>query len=148
MNRIRRYILYRHFDRAGALLYVGKSCRLRERISTHAAQSTWFDQIANITLVHFKTAEGLATAERQAIKTENPRHNILFTDHPHGNFGRQRHYGPFGPSPVTVAARKRRQRKAEALAAGLPAPGRGRPRGSRNNNLAAYKSVFDTDYKP
>ena len=67
--------LYRHFDASGALLYVGISCNAISRMVAHRNGSSWFDQVASITIKRFATREEAFSAEAQAIKTENPLFN-------------------------------------------------------------------------
>lgn len=66
--------LYRHFDVAGKLLYVGISSSAGERQSRHEA-SPWFGKVRTITLQHFDTRESAAAAETAAIMNEEPEHN-------------------------------------------------------------------------
>lgn len=69
------YCLYRHFDRAGVLLYVGQSVSALTRTSTHRSQSDWFRDVATITIQRFQSRPELDAAEIAAIKTERPIHN-------------------------------------------------------------------------
>lgn len=68
--------LYRHYDADGALLYVGTTARHLTRLVEHMRVSGWSEEIATITIEHFPTREEARTAERMAIRTENPRHNV------------------------------------------------------------------------
>lgn len=70
-------ILYRHFDKQGRLLYVGISLGVLHRTSRHKAGSSWFDQIATITLEHFPNKANASAAEKRAIRDECPAHNRL-----------------------------------------------------------------------
>jgi excinuclease UvrABC nuclease subunit len=119
MPRQHRFILYRHFDADDNLLYVGKSCRLRDRIGEHASQAHWFDDIKWIQLEHFPDKQSLHIAELMAIGTEKPCYNIQCND--------DRSQSPFGPAPTTIMARKRRKRQVLALYTGEPVK-LGRPR--------------------
>lgn len=67
--------LYRHFDAAGELLYVGISISVMNRTAQHRSQSHWFDQIASISVEHFDTRREAEIAEAIAIREERPRHN-------------------------------------------------------------------------
>jgi predicted GIY-YIG superfamily endonuclease len=66
--------LYRHFNEAGELLYVGVTCNFISRGATHRAAS-WARDVHKITLERFsKRSEALA-AEAEAIRFEGPKHN-------------------------------------------------------------------------
>lgn len=68
--------LYRHFDREGALLYVGVSLSAIQRLGQHADHSHWYSSIARVEIENFETREEVLAAERKAIVQENPRHNL------------------------------------------------------------------------
>ena len=68
--------LYRHFDKAGVLLYVGVSLSALVRLAAHGTNSVWFDQIARVEISNWATREASLRAERRAIRTENPLYNI------------------------------------------------------------------------
>ena len=67
--------LYRHFSRAGVLLYIGISNNALKRIDQHQAGSGWFRQIATVTIAHYPTREEAERAEREAIINEHPLYN-------------------------------------------------------------------------
>ena len=69
-------ILYRWFDAAGALLYVGISDSLASRTKAHARGSEWYPKAARSTLESFETREAAMAAEKKAIKTEGPQYNL------------------------------------------------------------------------
>jgi len=73
---MKKFILYRHFDRVGNLLYVGKTLSLQERISQHKGCSCWFDEIYFITIDRFPNNILLSLAEKGAIEKEKPKFNI------------------------------------------------------------------------
>tara|TARA_R110000822_G_scaffold163776_3_gene304020 strand:- start:268 stop:726 length:459 start_codon:yes stop_codon:yes gene_type:complete len=68
--------LYRHYNTTGILLYVGISLSAIKRLSEHAIQSRWFNQIAVIKIEKFETKEEAQLAEKQAIEQEAPLFNI------------------------------------------------------------------------
>lgn len=68
--------LYRHFNKNGDLLYVGVSLSALNRLGQHKEHSHWFESISRVTIEHYKTREEALTAEKNAIKNENPKHNI------------------------------------------------------------------------
>lgn len=68
------HAVYRMFDEAGRLLYVGISGRAR-RFDDHAVKR-WFPLVSLITLEWHATHAAAALAEKRAIATEKPRYNI------------------------------------------------------------------------
>ena len=71
-----RTSLYRHFNKAGDLLYVGVSLSALHRLGQHSDHSEWFRSIAKVTIEHFETRSEALNAEREAIGKERPLHNI------------------------------------------------------------------------
>ena len=67
--------LYRHFDASGRLLYVGMSVNPVQRLAQHY-DSVWADEIARVDINYFSDRTTAAAAEREAILTEKPLHNI------------------------------------------------------------------------
>lgn len=80
--------LYRHFDKAGNLLYVGISISTVSRLAQHRCGSAWYDQIARITVEKFASAKAASEAERSAIRTERPIHNKAHATQPGGKVKR------------------------------------------------------------
>lgn len=72
--------LYRHFDRAGNLLYVGVSITTMVRLNQHRCNSRWFKHIATITVEHFPTRKQAFDAERIAIREEKPLYNRMLNE--------------------------------------------------------------------
>lgn len=69
--------LYKHFDSDGNLLYVGISFSVAERISQHKKGSNWFADSGYVTILKFPSRSLAEQAERIAIRTENPLHNVI-----------------------------------------------------------------------
>ncbi len=69
--------LYRHFSADGALLYVGVSLSALRRLGQHADNAHWFSRIARVEIQHFATRAEALAAERAAILSENPAHNLM-----------------------------------------------------------------------
>lgn len=69
--------LYRAFDSAGNLLYVGIAFASIGRLAGHRSKSTWFDRVATITVETLPTRDDAKRAERLAIRTENPMFNLV-----------------------------------------------------------------------
>lgn len=67
--------LYRHYDASNTLLYVGVSLNALVRLQQHKV-SHWFDDITRVDIQKFASREEVLEAERVAITSENPVHNI------------------------------------------------------------------------
>lgn len=68
------HAVYRMFDHAGRLLYIGKSGRAG-RFDEHAVKR-WFPLVSAITLEWHATHAEAMLAEKRAIAAERPRYNI------------------------------------------------------------------------
>jgi predicted GIY-YIG superfamily endonuclease len=64
--------LYRCYDEAGELLYVGISDDWRKRLRDHENDSPWFDRAETLTLQHWPDREAAIEAETLAIREERP----------------------------------------------------------------------------
>lgn len=93
-----RTSLYRHFDADGALLYVGISLSWPARTKAHVRESSWFAEVAQVTIEQFATREEALEAEREAIRREKPRHNIVHNRPRVAVKGQRRRIGLKGPS--------------------------------------------------
>ncbi|WP_051797284.1 GIY-YIG nuclease family protein [Catenuloplanes japonicus] len=71
----RPHVLYRFFDRADVLLYVGITANFGARIAKHARDKPWFDQVVDIRREHYSNRADALTAEKAAIQTEKPLYN-------------------------------------------------------------------------
>lgn len=69
--------LYRHFDAAGALLYVGISLSVVQRLQQHKRAAGWFGEIARVDVQWHPTREAALAAERAAICAEGPSWNVV-----------------------------------------------------------------------
>jgi excinuclease ABC subunit C len=67
--------LYRLYDAAGALLYIGRTRNLLDRVEQHARQHAWGAEIASVTAQLYASEAEVKRAEPAAIAAENPRHN-------------------------------------------------------------------------
>lgn len=78
--------LYRFFDAAGGLLYVGITNRGRRRVHEHSKTKDWWHRVDHATFEHFRTRLAALDAEARAITDEGPEHNIArpspAADHP------------------------------------------------------------------
>lgn len=71
-----RTALYRHFDAAGALLYVGISLSAMQRLAAHKTTSHWFGKIARVDIEWHASRAASLRAEAAAIAGEAPLFNI------------------------------------------------------------------------
>jgi predicted GIY-YIG superfamily endonuclease len=69
-------LLYRLFNEADELIYIGISGRLTARVEAHLHSKPWADQIAHVRAVAFADRNEARRAEREAIRLENPKYNI------------------------------------------------------------------------
>jgi hypothetical protein len=69
------YALYRYFDVRDILLYIGISGDLAIRSKSHIASSRWMQLTAWSTVERHKTLADVSSAEREAIKSEQPLFN-------------------------------------------------------------------------
>lgn len=76
------HLLYRFFDAEGVLLYVGITSDLSMRFSTHSVERWWWGRWAYSTVVRYHSRAALEAAERKAIKSEKPLHNVVHNKAP------------------------------------------------------------------
>lgn len=74
------FYVYRQFDSAGVLLYVGFSVDVKRRMRAHRTTSSWRHQIATVTSELFLTRKAALFAERRAIVNEHPLFNATHGD--------------------------------------------------------------------
>lgn len=75
----RRGIVYRLYDAAGVLLYIGATVNLRQRFMFHRKDKPWWPDVAGKRLDVYDRAAEAKEAERCAILSEDPLHNISGT---------------------------------------------------------------------
>lgn len=68
--------LYRAYDEAGDLLYVGIARSWVRRWEHHKTGSPWFGEVRRIVLEDHPDRASALDAERQAIQLERPRYNV------------------------------------------------------------------------
>jgi hypothetical protein len=70
-------LVYRLYDGAGDLLYIGMTDTFASyRIVKHMQQKLWGGQVQYFSLEHHRAPWLALDAERAAIKAERPRHNL------------------------------------------------------------------------
>jgi len=70
--------LYRFYNKAGELLYVGVTGNVLKRCSQHRLQSAWWFETWYMTLGWYRNRMEAFRAEADAIRTELPWHNDQF----------------------------------------------------------------------
>ena len=103
--------VYRMYDAAGTLLYVGATSRLPMRVSEHGNQKPWFTSVDRIMVEHFPDRASALAAEADAQKRERPLHDSQ--------------YGPGVPSRKENRAANKERREAEAAAKAADQQARG-----------------------
>jgi hypothetical protein len=67
--------LYRCFNDAGALIYIGSTPRYLKRLQGHRTRTPWWDEVAETTDERYPTIFEARAAERLAIIAERPLRN-------------------------------------------------------------------------
>lgn len=68
--------LYRFFDKADQLLYIGISNCIPRRFDQHGDTKPWYIEVARMTVEHHPTRAAALGAEKVAIQAERPKYNI------------------------------------------------------------------------
>lgn len=74
--------LYRFYDAANVLLYIGISRNLYARWGQHEADKTWWPLVVTRTVVMYPSRPEAEEAEGVAIRAENPVHNVAGREEP------------------------------------------------------------------
>lgn len=77
MMRDARTALYRFFDEADRLLYVGVAFAPRERWKVHARQKRWWSEVRTREIEWYPCRAEAERAEEAAIAKEKPKYNVL-----------------------------------------------------------------------
>lgn len=70
------HLVYRCYDADGVLLYIGCTNSFSQRKYHHCKNSAWWSQVTSITTEQHVDRKSGLEAERAAIQTEHPRHNV------------------------------------------------------------------------
>lgn len=82
MPKTETHVLYRFFNEAGELLYVGITKDPFNRFKGHQSEKQWFPEVSRSTMQHFPTRADLIVAEEKAIQEESPKYNIALSGRP------------------------------------------------------------------
>ena len=69
--------VYRIYDAAGELMYVGVTKRGHKRQTEHVAHKRWADEMAETQWEHYPTREEALHREAHLIRTHHPRYNKI-----------------------------------------------------------------------
>ncbi|MWA08800.1 GntR family transcriptional regulator [Streptomyces sp. BA2] len=106
MEEQRGTAIYRLFDSDERLLYVGITASPTSRWASHSLQKSWWRDVARFDLAWLPSLEAARAAERAAIHSESPLHNVQLNAAP--------------PSPIEADARIHRYEQIAAeLRAGI-----------------------------
>lgn len=74
--------VYRFFDRAGRLLYIGITVNPQSRFTAHAEEKPWWVEVdhSRTQLVWFDTRPEAEKVELIAVRDERPLHNVVTAD--------------------------------------------------------------------
>lgn len=75
-RRLEPQCLYRFYDDNEALLYVGITNSLPNRLGQHNESKRWWCDVSVVTVEHYDSREEVLEAEKRAIEFEEPRYNI------------------------------------------------------------------------
>jgi hypothetical protein len=73
----RAHVLYRMYDRAQQLLYVGITFDPRARWRAHGEDKFWWTDVASIEIKHFRSRVAAERAERRSIQSDRPLYNVI-----------------------------------------------------------------------
>lgn len=73
--------LYRFYDKAGQLLYVGISLHAAVRAMDHRRDKTWWPLVSRIDVKHYRSKgwTKMLVLEQRAIETERPLFNVMMS---------------------------------------------------------------------
>lgn len=78
---VQRTSLYRFFDKADQLLYIGITNSVPRRFDQHDDDKPWYADVTRVVLEHHPDRQAALAAEKAAIQAEHPKYNIV---HNHG----------------------------------------------------------------
>ena len=76
----RWFYVYRYFDEAENLLYVGVTGDPYQRWTQHRRNQPWADEIDTVSLEQFAFADLAYAREREVIRAESPAYNVKSTE--------------------------------------------------------------------
>lgn len=76
MALVPEHVLYRFWNAAGQLLYIGITNDAHRRFTSHGKDKPWWPEVVSITMQKYEDRLTLIQAEMQAIQVEHPIYNI------------------------------------------------------------------------
>jgi hypothetical protein len=76
------FTLYRLYNAAGELIYIGKSIHRYQRLDHHCRYQPWSNEIASAAFQELPDEATLSRVEIAAIKREHPKYNKAHVEHP------------------------------------------------------------------
>lgn len=73
---MRHTIVYRIYDAADELIYVGYSAVGLGRLTQHSSRSKWWPEIAAVRIEHFDNMLAALERETELIRSAKPRYNV------------------------------------------------------------------------
>lgn len=77
--------VYRFYDAADALLYIGICDEPLKRWYTHAVDKSWWPEVVRFRVAWFPSRDEAIEAEREAIIAEKPLHNVVWNGIPYNS---------------------------------------------------------------
>jgi len=74
-----RTAVYRLYDAADVLLYIGVAKNFGLRWAQHASAKPWWPEVQRQTVNWYPDRPAAEAAEKEAIRAESPRHNVIHT---------------------------------------------------------------------
>lgn len=71
-----KHALYRFYNDSGQLLYTGITNNPERRFTEHAKEKHWWTNVRGISIDWYDDRDSVLTAEKRAIRIENPLHNV------------------------------------------------------------------------
>lgn len=81
LNPNLQHCLYRMYDNAGQLLYIGITGSLSQRFTSHH-EKPWWPSVADVTVEMHPNRAAVLDAEKAAIRDEKPLHNVVHNGTP------------------------------------------------------------------
>lgn len=75
-GNVPKHALYRFYNDGGQLLYTGITNNPERRFTEHAKEKHWWTEVRGIAIDWYDDRNSVLSAEKRAIRIENPFHNI------------------------------------------------------------------------
>jgi predicted GIY-YIG superfamily endonuclease len=75
LDGLKRYHVYRLLDGTGHALYIGHTCDLPRRLTSHCHAQDWWSEVASVDLTEYPSEVHAHDAEVEAIRRDDPIYN-------------------------------------------------------------------------